>query len=84
MPLSVNPGFDNGCEGAVWDSGTPAAEYCKNTGRANGRYAWHQACCKWENKQCIPKTNLDGKYLLCAISMDMKYLIQTHMRKYPT
>ena len=67
MPSSVNPGFDNGCKGAVWDTGDPAAEYCKNTGKANGRFAWHQSCCKWENNQCIPKTHIDGKYLLFTL-----------------
>ena len=56
LPKSANPGFENGCKGAVYHSGQPAKNYCENSGTAAGKYPWYQDCCKWENDECVPKT----------------------------
>jgi len=54
LPDSVNHGFEPGCPGAVFSNGNPSEDYCRNIGKANDRYKWHQNCCKWEKQQCVP------------------------------
>ena len=55
LPISANPGYEKGCKGAVYYSGEPSEDYCKNIGDADGRYPWYQECCKWENEECLAK-----------------------------
>ena len=55
LPSSANPGFEQGCKGAVYSGGNPSEDYCRNVGEANNRFPWYQACCKWENGECTSK-----------------------------
>jgi len=55
LPQSTNPGFEDGCPGAVWGGGSPSQSYCTNTGSSNGRFKWWADCCEWEGDRCVPK-----------------------------
>ena len=55
--------FGKGCKGAVWIDGKPSKQYCLNIGKANGRFRWHQNCCKWKYGGCVPKTSMHSLFM---------------------
>ena len=75
LPRSINPGFEEGCKGAVYHTGQPAKNYCENSGTAYGKYPWYEDCCKWENDECVPKTSgkFDNNVLFLYLYLSLKH-----------